>query len=130
MSLMLPQNHKCVMAAVLLVLSRQRSRVSGRVARDGFVSLDAGDEPGTLLTKPFVMAGTTLHVNVDARAGELNVTVLDGDGQTVAVAEPVTGDQARAVLRWKSGDLNSVKGKSVSLRLSLRNARLYSFWSE
>ena len=98
--------------------------------RDGFVSLDAGDEPGTLLTKPFVLAGTTLHVNVDATAGELGVTVLDGDGQTVAVAEPVTGNQPRAEFRWKSGDLDSVKGKTVSLRLSLYNAHLYSFWSE
>ena len=98
--------------------------------RDGFVSLDADREPGTLLTKPFVLAGTTLHVNVDAKGGELNVTVLDGDGQTVAVAEPVTGDQPRAAVRWKSGDLDSVKGKTVSLRLSLRNARLYAFWSE
>lgn len=93
--------------------------------RDGFVSLDAGEEPGTLLTKPFVLAGTTLHVNVDAKAGELNVTVLHGDGQTLAVSEPVTGDQPRGSLRWKSGNLDSVKGKTVSLRLSLRNARLY-----
>ncbi|MDA1017674.1 MAG: hypothetical protein O3A00_24845 [Planctomycetota bacterium] len=98
--------------------------------RDGFVSLDAGAEPGTLLTRPFVLAGTTLHVNVDARAGELNVTVLDGDGQTLAVSDPVTGNQPHAALRWKSSNLNSVKGKTVSLRLSLRNARLYSFWSE
>ena len=96
--------------------------------RDGFVSLDAGEEPGTLLTKPFVLAGTTLHVNVDAKAGELDVTVLDGDGHTVAVSEPVTGDQVRAMLRWKSGDLVSVQGKTVSLRLSLRKAQLYSFW--
>ena len=98
--------------------------------RDGFVSRDAGDEPGTLLTKPFVLAGTALYVNVDVKAGELNVTVLDGDGQTVAVSEPVTGDEPRAEFRWKSGNLNSVKGKTVSLRLSLRNAQLYSFWSE
>ena len=98
--------------------------------RDGFVSLDAGDEPGMLLTKPFVLAGITLHVNVAAKAGELGVTVLDGDGQTVAVAEPVTGDQARAVLRWKSGDLANVKGKAVSLQFTIRNARFYSFWCE
>ncbi len=59
--------------------------------RDGFVSLDAGDELGTLLTKPFVLAGTTLHVNVDAKAGDLGVTVLGEDGQTVAVADPSQG---------------------------------------
>lgn len=98
--------------------------------RDGFISLDAGDEPGTLLTKPFVPAGTALYVNVDAGAGQLNVTVLDENGQTVAVSEPVTGDQPRAALRWKSGDFASVKGRTLSLQFSLRNARLYSFWSE
>ena len=82
------------------------------------------------MTKPFVLPGTSLHVNVDARGGELNVTVLDGTNRIVAVSEPVTGDQTRAALRSKSGDLDSVKGKTVSLRLSLRNARLYSFWLE
>ena len=98
--------------------------------RDGFISLDAGMEPGTLLTKPFVLGGSTLQVNVDAKSGELGVTVLDGDGQTVAVAEPVTGDQTRAVLRWKSGDLAGVKGKTVCLQFTIRNARFYSFWCE
>ena len=98
--------------------------------RDGFISLDAGEEPGTLLTKPFVLAGSSLHVNADATSGDVAVTVLDGANQIVAVSEPVTGDQLRAALRWKSGNLDRVKGKSVSLRLSLRNARLYSFWFE
>jgi len=98
--------------------------------RDGFVSLDAGGEPGTLLTKPFVLAGTTLHVNVDAKAGELNVTVLDADGRILAVSEPVTGDQPRALIRWKSGNLDPIRGKAVSLRFSLRNVRLYSYWCD
>ncbi len=44
--------------------------------RDGFISLDAGEEPGTLLTKPFVLGGTTLHVNADAKSGEVAVTLL------------------------------------------------------
>jgi hypothetical protein len=112
-----------------------RDRDTGAVClavlrRDGFISLDAGEEPGTLLTKPFVLGATTLHVNVDATGGAIDVTVLDSDGQTVAVAKPVTGEQPRAVLRWKSGDLANVKGKTVSLRFAIRNARLYSFWCE
>lgn len=98
--------------------------------RDGFISLDAGDEPGTLLTKPFVIDGTALHINVDAKSGSVAVTVLDGDGQRVAVSELVTGDQPRAALRWKSGDLDNVQGKTLRLRFTLRNAQLYSFWYE
>ena len=112
-----------------------RDRDTGAVClavlrRDGFISLDAGEEPGSLLTKPFRLSGTTLHVNVDAKSGEVDVTVLDGGGQTVAVSEPVTGDLPRAVLRWKSGNFDNVKGKTVSLRFALRKARLYSFWCE
>lgn len=98
--------------------------------RDGFVSLDAGPTAGMLLTKPFVLAGTTLHVNAEAQGGEVDVMLLGDDGQTLGVAETVSGDQPRAALRWKSGDLAQVKGKAVSLRFSLRNARLYSFWCE
>lgn len=52
------------------------------------------------------------------------------EGNFSYVSELVTGNQPRASLRWKSGNLNSVTGGTVSLRLSLRNARLYSFWSE
>ena len=98
--------------------------------RDGFISLDGGLEPGTLVTKPFVLAGSSLHVNANAASGDVDVTVLGSDNQIVAVSEPVMGDQPSMVLRWKSGNLDSVKGKSVSLRFSLRNASLYSFWSE
>ncbi|MBM4005030.1 MAG: hypothetical protein FJ295_17375 [Planctomycetes bacterium] len=99
--------------------------------RDGFLSLDAGPEAGTVLTKPFLFTGTALHVNVDAKDGELQVVMLDGDGQTVALAEPVTGNQLRAAIRWKSGAaIDSSKGKLVSLRFMLRNAQFYSFWTE
>jgi hypothetical protein len=96
--------------------------------RDGFLSLDAGEETGTLLTKPFILRGTTLHLNVDAVGGELDVAVLDGAGQTVAVSAPVTADQLRAAIHWKSGNLENLQGTAVSLRFTLRDAQLYSFW--
>lgn len=98
--------------------------------RDGFVSLDAGADRGTLVTKPFVPAGTTLCVNVDAKDGELEVEVLDATGKPIAHSESVSGDQPRAMLRWKSGDLSGVKEKPASLRIGLRRAKLYSFWCE
>jgi hypothetical protein len=82
------------------------------------------------MTKPFGLGGTTVHVNVDAPGGEVDVTVLDGGGQLVAVSEPVSGDKPRVMLRWMSGDLTAVQGKTVSLRFALRNAQLYSFWCE
>ncbi len=98
--------------------------------RDGFISLDAGEELGTLLTKPFVLSGSSLRVNADATSGTIEVTVLDGANQTVAASEPIIGDLPSASIQWKTGDLETNKGKTMSLRFSLRNARLYSFWFE
>lgn len=71
-----------------------------------------------------VMLAKSLKWHVEA------YTELDDAHQIVAVSEPVAGDQPRAVRQWKSGSLDNLKGKSVRLRFSLRNARLYSFWSE
>lgn len=96
--------------------------------RDGFISLDAGETPGSLLTKPFVVRGTKLFVNVDANGGACDVEVLGSDGKPLAVSQSVTGDQSRAEISWKSGSLASVQGQTVQLRFTLRNARLYSFW--
>ena len=98
--------------------------------RDGFMSLDAQKEPGTLLTKPFVVNWTKLSVNVDAREGTLEVSVLDGAGKTVAVSEPIVGNKLRATVQWKSGDLASHEGRPMSLRFILRNAQFYSFWCD
>ncbi|MCL0100030.1 hypothetical protein M1O55_04100, partial [Dehalococcoidia bacterium] len=47
---------------------------------DGFVSLDAGDETGTLVTKPFLCEGDLLRINASARNGMVGVAVLDESG--------------------------------------------------
>ena len=39
-------------------------------ARTAFVSLDAGESGGTVLTRPFLCAGGPLLLNIDARGGE------------------------------------------------------------
>ena len=55
--------------------------------RDGFISLDAGEQAGTIQTEPFKLPGTKLLVNVDAVKGELRVEVLDGEAKVVAKSE-------------------------------------------
>ena len=47
---------------------------------DGFVSLDAGDETGTVVTKPFLCEGDLLKINASARNGMVGVAVLDESG--------------------------------------------------
>ena len=98
--------------------------------RDGFISLDAGEEPGALLTRPFEFSGTKLRVNVDAAKGYMEVGVLDGAWRLMAASKTIVGDKPGAVVQWKSGDLADLEGQTISLRFTLREASLYSFWME
>ena len=96
--------------------------------RDGFISLDAGRKEGTIVTKPFRAPGGRLFVNVDALEGELHVEIMDTSGQVKASSIPIKGDHARAEVKWQRGNIARLKGRAVSLRFTLRNASLYSYW--
>lgn len=96
--------------------------------RDGFVSLDAGENEGSLLTQPFTLQASKLYVNVDAHQGELHAEVCNKEGQTLAKSEVVRGDFPRVEIRWPQGRLVDLKDQPVSLRFTLRNASLYSYW--
>ncbi len=102
---------------------------------DGFVSLSAGDAPGTVTTKPFKVEGGKLEINVDASHPDSSfcVEVLDAKGR------PISGfskadyrsdervDQLRFQPQWKNADFASLKDKVIRLRFHLRNADLYAF---
>ena len=102
--------------------------------RDGFASLDAGDTPGTLTTKPVTFKGRFPFVNVDARAGDLKVEVLDVEGRVIAPfslanCRPVTADGTRQPITWEgAADLAALAGKPVRFRFHLSHGELYSFW--
>ena len=96
--------------------------------RDGFISLDATQERGTVLTKPFVLPGNRMSVNVDATGGVLDVAVLDIAGEVLATSVPITGDRPGIAVRWEEGDLTNLGPRPVRIRFTLRDARLYSFW--
>ena len=98
--------------------------------RDGFISLDAGAQKGTMLTKPFRLDADKLCVNVNALEGELGVEVLDEHSAVLAESSPVTGDLIRCEVPWRQGNLVNLKGQVVSLRFTSRNAQFYSYWLE
>ena len=104
--------------------------------RDGFVSLRAGDHSGEVLTRAFVPSGPQLHVNVDASGGEASVQVCDFQGRPLngwgvsQPSEPLRGDHLDASVRWNTDDFHQRVGKATTLRIRLRNADLYSFWTE
>lgn len=101
---------------------------------DGFVGLSAGDNEGTVVTKPFKLEGSQLQVNVDADGGEVSVEVLDETGRPLAgfsgtdIVPRANLDELRWQPQWKhQSDLSVIRNKVVRLKFHLRNANLYSF---
>ncbi len=105
-----------------------------RLRLDGFVSLSAGEEPGTILTKPFVLKGTRVEANVDAAQGEFTMEILDESGEPIpgyAGDDAISNrnvDDLRLNAEWADGhDLAPLKNKVIRLRFGLSNAKLYAF---
>jgi hypothetical protein len=102
--------------------------------RDGFASMQAGEQPGSLTTRPVRFAGEHLFVNVDCPGGSLRAEVIDDAGQPIAPytqanSIPVAADSTRAPVRWKGADgVSALAGRAVRIRLHLTNGSLFSFW--
>ncbi len=94
--------------------------------RDGWVSLNAGDKPGTLVTKPFALPKGKLHLNVDAGGGRVHVALVDVAGDTTVQSEEITGDQLDVSVGFPNTQLQA--GACVQLRITARDAQLYSYW--
>jgi len=104
--------------------------------RDGFVSLDAGDKAGQVITKPFIATGDRLLLNVDVHeSGETRVEVLDEEKSPVRGFElsrsiPLRGQSIEQPVGWRdAARWGQLAGKQVRLRIQLRNADLYALWT-
>jgi hypothetical protein len=99
---------------------------------DGFVSVEAGPEPGRLTTRPLRFAGGRLEVNADVR-GSLRVAVLDAEGRPFpGLSEveciPLEGDSVRHTATWRDGDaLGRLAGFPVRLAFNMVDVSLYAF---
>ncbi len=106
--------------------------------RDGFVSLDAGSEEGILTTRPLLLKHKTLFLNTDAKAGQIAVEILDAadSGKIISPFSkgnciPISVDSVRQPVVWKAeSNMEFPHDKPVRLRFYLKNAKLYSFWTE
>jgi len=99
---------------------------------DRFVSADAALSGGTLTTVPVRFSGKKLEINADVSPqGSLIVELLDAAGRPIPGVLPsitLLGDNLRHnVIFPNNVNLNELSGQTVSLRFSLRDARLYSF---
>jgi len=109
---------------------RTYARLTQRL--DGFVSVDADDKTGTVVTRPLVFEGKQLVLNVAAK-GSVKVAVLDTAGKEIpglglGDCKAVKGDSIRKTVRFKDDALlKSVAGRAVRVKFELRDAKLYAF---
>jgi len=97
------------------------------IARDRFVSLSAGDQPGQVLTRPLRLDGRALHLNADARAGRIVVEALDAAGEVVARSKPLTSDALDAAVQWHGKEPDWI-ASSATLRIRMQQADLFALW--
>ncbi|MHC4482385.1 MAG: LamG-like jellyroll fold domain-containing protein [Planctomycetota bacterium] len=121
-------------------------RLSQRL--DGFISLDAGEQNGIVITRPFIFEGDRLVLNVDAKAGRVKVAIVALHGKEytgynvaltnpakkpvrgfgIADCDPIRADSVRHVVTWKGDpDVGNLAGQVVRLRFEMENAKLYAF---
>ena len=101
---------------------------------DGFVSLHAGENKGSVITHDFVFNAEELLVNVKSQANgfirvgfyEPNQNPISGFG--LDDCEPFHGDSIGERIRWK-GDpsLKAISGQAVRMIIEIRNADVFSF---
>ncbi len=95
---------------------------------DGFVSWDAGERVGTLVTRPFVCRGAGLELNADAGRGSVQVQVTDISGRILATSRRIAEDGVALRVDWEDdADLGALIGRPIRLRMSMRNCKLYAF---
>ena len=107
----------------------------GTLRLDGFVSLDAGTDTGTLTTKPLRLVNDSLHVNANVIDGELRVAVVDENGTPIEPftfnnCQPITTDSVRHEIGWQGADnLAALTGQTVRLQFQITGTEIYAFWT-
>ena len=101
---------------------------------DGFVSLHAKYPDTELLTKPFIFDGDRLEFNYRTTvSGHFYVEFLDEKGvpfrgYEMKYCDEMFGDTVARDVSWRRNrDLSPLKGKTVRMRIVMRECDLFSF---
>ncbi|GAA5221869.1 hypothetical protein [Membranihabitans marinus] len=100
---------------------------------DGFASLEAGFEGGTVVTKPFTFDGKELEINYStSAAGSVMIEIQDENGSPISGFEmedcqEIIGNEISRIVSWKnSTDVSALVGKTIRLKISMKDADLYA----
>lgn len=99
---------------------------------DGFASMNASFDGGTVTTRPYRLAGTKLILNVKSDYGKVLVELLDESDKPVRGfgkedCHAVQADSCDAEVAWGRRSLAEVRDIPIKLKFHLHNARLYSY---
>jgi hypothetical protein len=102
--------------------------------KDGFASLDAGDGVGIITTKPLRNARGELRINALASAGWVKAELLDHQGRVLpgyglADCLGANGDGIDQPITWRQQARLPEKSDGMTIRFSLRNSALFSFYA-
>ncbi len=100
---------------------------------DGFTSLNAPYDGGEIITKPFTFSGNQLEINYATSAvGEIRIELQDENGKplpgfSLDDSQVIIGNEISRVVEWRgNSDLSSLTGKTVRMRIHMKDADLYS----
>jgi hypothetical protein len=103
--------------------------------RDRFVSINGGEKPGVLTTRPLTFEGNQLHVNAQvAEGGRLRMALVTEDNRPIDGFRfddclQVVGDGIDMKVAWKGGSALPAAVRP-RLKFELKQASLFSFWIE
>jgi hypothetical protein len=105
------------------------ARLSQRL--DGFVSLDTGEDMGTIITKPLVFEGGKLVVNIKCD-GMTRIAILDENGTEIpgfgmSNCDPIIGNHIRKTVSWSAeSDISKLAGKTIKLKFEMVQSKLFA----
>jgi len=99
-----------------------------RLRRDGYAHLESNFEGGVVVTKPVVLRHPDLRVNADSAFGGLQVSLLDDKSEPIPdmTAKAIASDGVDLPVVFPGAGLKNHTNKPVRLRITLKNAKLYS----
>jgi hypothetical protein len=101
--------------------------------KEGFASLRSPAGGGVVVTRLLQWPGGGLHVNADARSGELRIGVTGYDrtpfpGLAASDCLPLSGDGVRQQATWRGSDIRALAGQRVRLEFHMAGGvDLYGF---
>ncbi|MEQ8881907.1 MAG: hypothetical protein RLQ12_19855 [Cyclobacteriaceae bacterium] len=100
---------------------------------DGFTSIQGDYKGGAFLTKPFTFKGNKMEINYSTSAvGEIKIELQDEQGTPIPGflmddAQTIIGNEISRIVEWNgNSDVSALAGKTIKMRVFLKDADLYS----